>query len=224
MGTTNTGSSGHRIVEEMKSPFSTSTLAHGTHRPRMCTPGRSSNAGWLPAPRAGTQAHWGVAGAIWLSDKKVSVRLSVLRVSVVGVRGLRLGIHRPTRLTYSSYDAPNCRLQRRLLVADDEDVHACEPDRPVDGKRRGAGQHDLSEHDCRDAEIHRVPDVLIEATHDQVSWRVDRRQRATSAAGELPDASDQQHHTGAREKQAQKLAGSDRLTWTSRRPKYLHGR
>src|SRR5437867_1357847 len=79
-----------------------------------------------------------------------------------------------------------------LLVADDEEIDDDEPDRPIHEERPRPGQQQLPNQDRCDAEIHRIPDVAVEAADDELARRVYGGQRAAPAPRELPDAGPEQ--------------------------------
>lgn len=105
------------------------------------------------------------------------------------------------KLRNPSSDLPTVFVVRRtkaptecgLLVPENKKVCACEPDRPIDGERDRTSQQCLAQDDDRDTHIHRIPHVSVEATNDQMTGRVDGRQRAPPTSDKLEDTSGQQY-------------------------------
>jgi hypothetical protein len=117
--------------------------------------------------------------------------------------------------------------QRGLLVYDDEEIRANEPDRPINGERYGMRHQGFAQDDHRNAEIHRISHVPVEAANDQVPRWIGWGERAPTAPGKLKDARGKQHDTQTDAHEAEELRGTGqvelRLAESKESPRHVTG-
>ena len=98
-----------------------------------------------------------------------------------------------------------------FLIAHHKEIGGEEPDGPIRAERRRTHAQRLAKDNGRDAEIHRISHVSVEAADDKLPWRVDWGQRAASAPCELEDARGQQRYSKDDARETKKLRGLEHV-------------
>src|SRR5262249_23945760 len=115
--------------------------------------------------------------------------------------------------------------ERRLLVTDNKEISRDKPDRPVKQKCTRSCEQRLAENDRRDAQIHRISDVSIQASNDQLPRWIHGGECATSAPSGLPDAACEECAANGDAKEAGEVLRTQRImaqpTQPEKPPRYI---
>src|SRR5262245_10781238 len=80
------------------------------------------------------------------------------------------------------------RREVRLFVSHHEEVAADEEEQPVPDEWQRPLPRGLTKHNRRHGEVHRIADITVKTTHDQLPRRIDRRERALPTSRKFKNA------------------------------------
>src|SRR5215831_4835623 len=100
-------------------------------------------------------------------------------------------------------------LERRLLVEQDEEMEGREDARGVDEKPTAPEPEGVAEQHRHDAHVHRVAHPSVQTLCNELPRRVDRRERAAPAHGEVAHAPEKDGGAGELERHAEPMERAD---------------